>query len=70
MIVQPIQNCKLETLCYGDFFGTKITVVLKENQKWNAKKSGKYYTLTRKGTSVTLRMTETVLKNFFKEVTE
>lgn len=66
MILQPKYNCKLEPLCYGEFSGIKVTVTLQENQKWSAKKSGKYYTLTRKGTSVTLRMTEAALNNTFR----
>ncbi len=70
MIVQPIKNCKLEMLCYGDFMGTKVTVDIQERQKWKSKKSGKYYILTRKGTAVTLRMTETALDKLFKEVVE
>ncbi len=70
MIFEPIQNCKLEMLCFGDIRGVKVTVTLRENQKWNAKKKQKYYNLTRKGSSTTLRVSETAIGKLFKEVSE
>jgi len=65
VVVTPIKNENIQTICHGEQSGIAIVLKLSVGKKWNAKKSGRYITLSRKGCSAQLRLTEAAFSRYF-----
>lgn len=60
----------INDISYSVGVGCVVRVEITPEQKWTARKSGKYWLLNRKGTGLTLRLTDAFLNNNFKIETE
>lgn len=70
MTVKPKKDTKDMCQMYGDFFGMSVELNLQDGQKWKAKKSGGYWWLSRKGTGIRLRLTDSAMWRMFEECNE
>lgn len=67
--VTPKQTMSLDENVYGpDTMGIHVKVMVTAGTKWSCRKVGKYYHLTRRGTGVTIRCTESALNKHFEEI--
>lgn len=65
MIVTPKSNTTATAECYGLQFGIHMETTLNKEQKWTAKKDGRYWWLSRKGCPTRLRLTGAALRRLF-----
>lgn len=66
--VTPRETSVKITQFYGDYFGMSAVLRLEKGVQWKARKSGRYWILTRKGNATSLRLTPTALNHLFEVV--
>lgn len=66
MIVTPKSKRIAMAECYGEQFGVHMETNLDPKQKWIAKKDGRYWWLSRKGSPTRLRLTGAALRRLFE----
>lgn len=67
IVVTPLKTEDIQASCYGENSGTAIIAKLISGQKWTAKKSGRYWIISRKGCPVQIRMTDRALGIHFRK---
>ncbi len=65
VVVTPREGKLIYASGFGDQYGIMISVNMAEGQKWNARRAGHYWTLTKKGSPVRLRLTDSALEKHF-----
>lgn len=70
MVVKAKKTQELSLMCFGDMYGCSVVLDISPEQKWEAKKKGKYWWLKHKGRGYQLRLTDKAMHDCFKEVTE
>ena len=68
IVVTPKKEICETAQFFGSAFGMLAIAHLSPGQKWNARRSGKYWFLSKKRTGIELRLTDAAMRRLFEEV--